>query len=397
MSIPWPRLAFLFPGVGSQYPGMAAKWSRRYGTFRETLNEASDELGLDLAGLCEDPAAGDRLNRQVESQLALLAMGVALYRVFREEIGLPVTHLAGHSLGEYTALCCAGALPLAEAVRLVRLRGEAVSRAAEALDGGMMWVLDLDADRVERVCRHWTEDGFAVYPAIVDGPRQVAISARGTDLRRAAAEFEARGARVFPLRVSGPFHSPLMRPAAEELLEALAGVTIAETAVPVLSGVDARPHPGGAAGAALLADQLVRPVRWDGVQSRLLTDGVGAAVELGPGRVLSFIAARNGGRLRAWSVDDHADFDAVGAELHLGRDDASRVLDSCLRIAVSTPTRRHGPDIVRHFRLLEERRRTSLEIEPAGVEAAFACLGVLDDLLSAKGLDRAERRRSVAA
>jgi [acyl-carrier-protein] S-malonyltransferase len=375
---------------------MSAKWSRRYGAFRETMNEASEALGFDLAGLAADPAAGDRLNQQVESQLALLVMGVALERVFRAEIGLPVTHLAGHSLGEYTALCCAGALPLADAVRLVRLRGEAVSRAAGGLDGGMMWVLDLDADRVERVCHHWIENGLAVHPAIVDGPRQVAISARGTDLRRAAAEFEARGARVFPLRVSGPFHSPLMRLAAEELVEALAGVTIAEPEVPVLSGVDARPHPGGAASAALLVDQLVNPVRWDGVQRRLLDDGVGAAVELGPGRVLSFIAARNGGRLRAWSVDDHDDFDAAGVALRLGPDDTSQVLDSCLRVAVSTPTRRHGPDVVRHFRRLAEWRQDAPEAEPAGADAVLACLGVLNDLLTAKGLDSAARRRSIA-
>jgi [acyl-carrier-protein] S-malonyltransferase len=376
---------------------MAAKWVRRYSIFRETLNEASDELGVDLLGLCTDPEAGDRLNRQVESQFALLAMGVGLYRVFREEIGVPATHLAGHSLGEYTALCCAGAMSLADALRLVRLRGEAVSRIAEELDGGMMWVLDLDADRVERICRHWIEDGSAVYPAIVDGPRQVAISAPGADLKRAAAEFEARGARVFPLRVSGPFHTPLMRGAAEELKEALAGVTIAKTAVPVLSGVNALPHPGGTAGAALLTDQLVSPVRWDKVQSRLIADGVGAAVELGPGRVLSFIAARNGGRLRVRPVDDHADFDAVGAALRLGPDDAPQVLDSCLRVAVSTPARRHGPDVVRHFRRLADWRHASPGVRPAGAEGALVCLDVLNELLVAKGLDGAERRSSIAA
>ncbi|MFF6954664.1 ACP S-malonyltransferase [Streptomyces iakyrus] len=380
--------------MGSQYAGMATRLHKRYEIVRETFTEASDVLEFDVAELCTatDASARARLNLQTESQLALLTFGVAMFRARERETGPAVTHTAGHSLGEYSALCAAGALPFATALRLVRHRGRCVADVAARLDGGMMWVTGLDTGTVEHLCRLWSEQGVhPVHLSIVDGPRRAAVSGHRADLHEAAGEFEARGAQVFPLRVTGPFHSPLMAPAANALADVLAGVDVAVPRLPVISGVDARPHPGGRAGARLLADQLVSPVRWQAVQLRLAAEGVGTSLEMGPGRVLTFLSARTRGHPRPWPVDRYDDFDALARDLCLGADDAPAVLDACLRIAVSTPTRRQDTDVAGHYRRLEETRRTR---PPDAIPAG---LGALDALLTAKGIDEPERRRQLAA
>ncbi|MFJ6662144.1 ACP S-malonyltransferase [Streptomyces sp. NPDC091377] len=393
LAAPW-GIAALFPGVGSQYAGMATRLHKRYTVVRETFTEASDVLEFDVAELCTatGPSARARLNLQTESQLALLTLGVAMYRACERELGPTLTHTAGHSLGEYSALCAAGALPFAAALRLVRYRGHCVADVAARLDGGMMWVTGLDTGTVEHLCRLWTEQGVhRLHPSIMDGPRRAAVSGRTTDLRAAAGEFEARGAQVFPLRVTGPFHSPLMAPAADALADALAGVDVAVPRLPVISGVDARPHPGGPASARLLADQLVSPVRWHAVQRHLAADGVGTSLEMGPGRVLTFLSARTHGHPLPRPVDHYDDFDALAHDLRLRADDAPAVLDACLRIAASTPTLRQDTDVAQHHRRLAETRRARTP------DAITAALGALDALLAAKGIAERERRRQLAA
>ncbi|WP_405817601.1 ACP S-malonyltransferase [Streptomyces sp. NBC_00838] len=390
---PW-GVAAVFPGVGSQYTGMAAQLHKRYGIVRETFAEASEVLEFDVVELCTatEPSARARLNLQTESQLALLTMGVAMYRACEQELGRTVTHTAGHSLGEYTALCAAGALPFAAALRLVRHRGRCVADVAAQLDGGMMWVTGLDTGTVEHLCRLWREQGVrSVHPSIIDGPRRAAVSGLNADLRDTAEEFEARGGQVFPLRVTGPFHSPLMAPAADALADALTGIDIAAPRLPVISGVDAQPHPGGRAGARLLAAQLVSPVRWHAIQRHLAADGVGTTLEMGPGRVLTFLSARTRGHPRPWPVDRYEDFGALARDLRLGADDAPAVIDACLRIAVSTPTRRQDTDVASHHRRLEETRNA-----PAP-DAIAAGLEALDALLTVKGIDKRERHRHLAA
>lgn len=374
---------------------MGADLRDRHKTYRSTLDEASDLLGANWTDIIFDPQQKATLRRQEESQLAVLVTGVAMFRVFQEEIGIPVSFCAGHSLGEYTALCCAGALTLADAITLVRRRAELIREASRALNGTMMWVIDLDADVVHAACAAARDEGLDVHVSAHDAPRQVAVSGSTDDVTAVAGELEARGAVVYPLRLEGPYHSPLMRAAADGMARVLDETPVGTPAVPVLSGVHAERHAGGARSARLLVRQLVEPVRWLDVQRTLLDAGVGQAVEFGPGTVLTFLAEKAAPSLRVVPFDRLTAESQLAAALYLAEEQYPAVLDRCLRTAVSTRTRL-ADDPVRHQRVVaryRELERLRESAAPAGEDVSQA-LGLLDELLDSKGVP--ERERAVA-
>lgn len=387
-------IAAVFPGVGAQYTGMGAALRDRHKAYRDTLDEAAAVLGDDWADVIYDPGHKARLKRQEESQLAVLVTGVAMFRVFRQETSLPISFCAGHSLGEYTALCCAEAFDLPDAIRLVRRRAQLIRQASDALTGTMMWVINLEADVVRATCAAAREDGARVHVSAYDAPRQVAISGDTADVNAAARELEARGALVYPLRLEGPYHSPLMRPAAEAMAELFTEIPVRPPSVPVLSGVDGERHQGGAQSAELLVRQLVEPVRWVGVQRALADEGVGQAVEFGPGAVLGFLAEKTVPALRVLPYDRLSGEGELAAALRVAEEDYPRILDACLRIAVSTRTlTRDGGALAGHAAVVERYRELELLRErPApAVADVDRALGVLDALLESKGLAPRER------
>ncbi len=284
-------LAIVFPGQGSQAAGMQAALAEDYPEIRATYREASDQLGFDLWELVQDgPAEG--VNETVVTQPAMLTAGVAAWRAWRKAGGDAPAYMAGHSLGEYTALTCAGALPFADAVRLVSRRAELMQAAVPAGEGAMAAVLGLDDDVVVSVCRAAAE-GEVVSAVNFNSPGQVVIAGHRDAVERACAQAKVAGAkRTMMLSVSVPAHCDLMRPAAAEFSTALAGIDFAPPSIPVVSNVDVKPYDSAAGIRNGLERQLYSPVRWTETVRYLVGRGVTFLVEAGPGKVLTGLARR---------------------------------------------------------------------------------------------------------
>jgi len=257
---------------------------------RQTLAEADDALGISLSRLCFDGPESE-LIRTENAQPAILAVSIALWRVLLQETDLRPSWVAGHSLGEYSALVVAGALAFADAVRLVRTRGRLMQTAAPEGLGAMAAVIGLQADEVTRLCAE-AECGDVVCPANFNGAGQIVIAGHKPAVERAAVAARRAGARVVELPVSAPFHCALMEPAARGLSEALGGVTIAPLRIPLVSNVDAAVNHDAKRVTSLLVSQVTAPVRWEESMRTLAGLGCRRALEVGPGQVLTKLLQR---------------------------------------------------------------------------------------------------------
>lgn len=287
-------LAFVFPGQGAQRVGMGRALCERFAVARETFDEADGALGFALSRLCfEGPEETLRLTEH--TQPAILTASVAAYRVLAVETGVTPGCLAGHSLGEWSALVVAGVLEFSDAVRLVRARGRFMQEAVPVGSGAMAAVIGLGADGVEAACREAqaSAPGAVVEPANFNAPGQIVIAGHTAAVTRACEAAKGRGAkRVLPLPVSAPFHCSLMRPAGERLARELAGLAAGPLRVPVYSNVEAAPYPGPGAVVRLLVRQVSSPVRWEATVRAMAAAGARTAIEVGPGEVLSGLIKR---------------------------------------------------------------------------------------------------------
>ncbi len=284
------KLAFVFPGQGSQSVGMMQGWDER-SEVRFTFSEASDALGQDLWALVANGPA-ELLNQTINTQPAMLAADIAVWRVWRAVGGVPPVLLAGHSLGEYAALVAAGALGFSDAIKLVRFRAEAMQAAVPEGVGAMAAILGLDDDRVRAVCAE-AAAGEVVEAVNLNSPGQVVIAGNKAAVERAMALAKEKGAkRALPLPVSVPSHSTLMMPAAEKLLAHLQTITIKEPSIPVLHNTDVLSHTEPDAIRAALAKQLHTPVRWVETVRALKAAGMETVIECGPGKVLAGLGKR---------------------------------------------------------------------------------------------------------
>lgn len=283
--------AVIFPGQGSQSVGMLGSLAERYPIVRKTFDEASDALGNDLWSLAADGPA-ERLDQTEWTQPTLLAADIAVWRAYREAGGAMPGSMAGHSLGEYAALVAAGSLELADAVRIVRKRGQLMQAAVPEGTGAMAAVLGLNDETVAEVCEAGAEDSVVV-PANYNAPGQVVIAGERDAVERAAEACRDAGARrAMLLSVSVPAHSPLMQPAQQGLRSALEAVEIRSPACPVLHNVGLAPRSDAAAVLEALVLQLTHPVRWTGTIRELSNHGATRFLECGPGRVLTGLGRR---------------------------------------------------------------------------------------------------------
>jgi [acyl-carrier-protein] S-malonyltransferase len=283
--------AFVFPGQGSQSVGMLAQLAGAEPLVQQTFAEASDVLGYDLWKLCQG-GPEEELGKTERTQPAMLAAGVATWRVWRKHGGGLPTAMSGHSLGEYSALVCSGALDFRTAVGLVQFRGQAMQAAVPAGQGAMAAILGLDDADVEAACREAAQ-GETVQAANFNSPGQVVIAGTAAAVDRAIEAAKAKGAkRAIKLPVSVPSHSALMRPAADRFGVRLQQVKFATPEVRDIYTVDVRKHGDEAGIRQALVEQLVKPVRWTETIQAILTGGARVIVECGPGRVLTGLNRR---------------------------------------------------------------------------------------------------------
>ena len=308
------KLALVFPGQGSQSVGMLAELHAEFATVRDTFAEASAALGYDLWALVAN-GPDTALNETHRTQPALLTASVAVYRVWLEQGGATPAYLAGHSLGEYSALVCAGVLNLADAVKLVEKRGQYMQLAVPAGTGAMSAIIGLDDALIAKACAEAAQ-GEVVSPVNFNSPGQVVIAGNKAAVERANELCKAAGAkRALPLPVSVPSHCALMKPAADKLADDLNSISFHTAVIPVVNNVDVV----AAADAAAIKDALVRqlysPVRWTESIEFLAAQGVDTVIELGAGKVLSGLIKRINKELNTASVTDVASLkDALAAE-----------------------------------------------------------------------------------
>jgi len=305
-----PQLAFVFPGQGSQSVGMLAELSEFHPLVRESFVEASDGAGVDLWALSQG-GPEEMLNRTEYTQPALLAAGVAVWRAWLQQGGATPAVLAGHSLGEYSALVAAGALSLHDGAHLVRLRGQLMQDAAPAGVGAMAAVIGAEDEVVAEVCVQ-ASGSQVVVPANYNSPGQIVIGGDTDAVDRAIALLNERGVRkVVKLAVSVPSHTPLMREAANRLAEAMRGMSWHAPAIPVVQNVDAQVHQGADAIRDALVRQLYLPVRWTDCVQALAARGATRVAECGPGKVLTGLVKRIDKSLEAKSLATPGDFQSA--------------------------------------------------------------------------------------
>nr|WP_313257263.1 ACP S-malonyltransferase [Serratia bockelmannii] len=304
------QFAFVFPGQGSQTVGMLAELAAQFPIVEETFGEASSALGYDLWQLVQQGPA-EELNKTWQTQPALLAASVAIFRVWQQQGGKAPALMAGHSLGEYSALVCAGVLDFKAAIRLVELRGKLMQEAVPEGTGAMYAIIGLDNDAIAKACEE-SAQGQVVSPVNFNSPGQVVIAGNKEAVERAGAACKAAGAkRALPLPVSVPSHCALMKPAADKLAVALQDITFNAPQVPVVNNVDVRTENDPEAIRSALVRQLYSPVRWTESVEFIAAQGVTSLLEVGPGKVLTALTKRIVDTLTAAAVNDTASLSAA--------------------------------------------------------------------------------------
>lgn len=301
-------VAFFFPGQGSQHAGMGKALAEAYPAAREVFEAADDALSEKLSTLCFEGPEED-LKRTENTQPAILTTSIAALAALRaERPDLAPTLAAGHSLGEFSALVAVGALAFTDAVRLVRLRGQAMQAAVPQGEGAMAAVIGLTRAQVETICGEVSAaTGGLVAPANFNSPEQTVISGAADAVEKAQASLTEAGAkRVMPLPVSAPFHCALMSPAAEALEAALGEITVSAPNAPVITNVEATPNTDPERVKALLVQQVTAPVRWVETVEHAVGAGVTQALEIGPGKVLMGLVRRIDRSLKVTPVGDPA-------------------------------------------------------------------------------------------
>lgn len=303
------KVAFVFPGQGSQTVGMLDAWADN-AVVTETLALADQALGEDLSSLIKQGPA-DQLNLTTNTQPAMLVSAVAIYRAWIDAGGQAPSWVAGHSLGEYSALTAAGSIDLVDAVKLVRIRADAMQKAVPVGQGGMAAVLGLDDDAVRAVCAQAAQ-GQVVEAVNFNAPAQVVIAGDKAAVERACEQAKAAGAkRALVLPVSAPFHSSLLKPAAQTLATALEQVQVTTPSIPLVNNVDVASTSQPDAIKDALVRQAWHPVRWVENIQFLKAQGVTHVVECGPGKVLSGLVKRIDGDLIGLSISDPASLESV--------------------------------------------------------------------------------------
>ncbi len=299
------KIAFVFPGQGSQHVGMGKDLVAKFSYAKKFFDQANESLGFDLLKLCfEGPE--EELKKTEITQPAILTVSAMCLEALRSFGKINVEAVAGHSLGEYTALYAAGSLSFSDAVKLVNLRGKFMQTAVPLGEGTMAAILGLDHGIVKEICARASSKG-TVEAANINSPGQIVISGTVAGVAEAGRLCKEAGAkRVIELQVSAPFHSSLMKPAADKLAVELEKISVKDASVPVVSNVTADYVTASAAIKELLVKQMTSPVLWEGSVNKMTSDGVDTFIEIGPGKVLAGLIKKTNPKAKIYNVGDAA-------------------------------------------------------------------------------------------
>jgi [acyl-carrier-protein] S-malonyltransferase len=315
------KVAFMFPGQASQYPGMGKELAEKYPVARAVFDEADKALGFSISKMCFE-GTEDELKLTANTQPAILTVSVAAFRVL-EDKGITADYVAGHSLGEYSALVAVGSLSFADAVKLVRKRGNYMQDAVAAGQGAMAAIMGLSPAVVQDVCKRAAE-GEVCGPANLNSPEQTVISGNASAVKRAVEIASQSGAkRAVILPVSAPFHSALMMPAQEKLAKDLQAIAFADLQLPLVTNVDADTIRTGEEARGALVRQVSMTVRWEESMRALLDEGVNTFVEVGPGRVLTGLMRQIERSVASLNVEDEKSLAATLERIAGARSDAA--------------------------------------------------------------------------
>lgn len=311
------KYAVIFPGQGSQSVGMLNDWAAQYPTVKATFDEASTALGFDLWAICQGASGGASLDDTAYTQPALLTASMAIWRVLRDELDLQPAYLAGHSLGEYSALCAAGVLSLADAVKLVHQRGQYMSAAMQSQTGKMAAILGLPDEDVQQICDAVVaaHAQAVVSPANFNAPGQVVIAGNVAGVDLASEKIVALGKKSMPLKVSVPSHCQLMTPATDKLAAELENVTFNPPSIPVIQNRHARVEKDVTAIKQALIEQLNMPVLWSTIENNLADAQISLQIECGSGSVLTGLAKRQAQKINTLATDTVAKLDNIKQQL----------------------------------------------------------------------------------
>lgn len=306
------KICFMFPGVGSQHAGMGRSFFDHFAVARDTFEEASDHLKMDLSQLCFLKSEETRLNQLINSQIALLTVSTVINRVYKQEINIEARYCLGHSLGEYSALCCSGVVKFADALKIVKERGKILNAVASTMDGIMAWVINLETEIVERVVKESAEAGEEIYISSYDSPTQSSISGPKDVVIKVGRKLEKEGAIVYPLKINGPFHCPLMGEAANKIREVLDQYKFQPPINTVIANRDAKPYKNDKRSIVEnLSQQLIEPIHWRSSIDHLVKQGVEIAIEIGPDKVLKHLLQNNTKAIKTYSLENVDDLEKI--------------------------------------------------------------------------------------
>ncbi|PWK05377.1 ACP S-malonyltransferase [Tumebacillus permanentifrigoris] len=394
------KIAFLFTGQGAQYVGMAKSFYDEHAIAKQTFEEANDVLGFDLARLCFEGGLGE-LTRTENTQPALLTASVAAFRVYMQEIGIAPQFCAGHSMGEYAALTCAGAIRYSDALKIVRQRGLYTKEIADSEIGGMTIIDGLPVEVVEEEARKMAAEGKYVVVNCYNSPTQTAIAGDAEAVEELESRLLDLDGQVTPLLMSAPFHTKLMSPVAEKLKELLQTIEFNHFRYPVIANIDGQPYGDPANIVEKLTQQTVRPVRWQETMQFLQRFGVTHAIEMGPKNVLCNLVTANTPSIEALCFaarEDRKALHEIFSPTHPLKKHIPTVVTRCLAIAVATPNKNNDKDayregVIEPYRKIQQLQDELDQEQAQPTEAQMReALQMLASVFATKGVPVAEQR-----
>lgn len=383
------KIAILFPGGGSHYVGMGRVFFNAYKIAREVFEEANDILGYDLSRICFEGSM-EVLSTMEKSQPAIFTTSMAAYRVYEQEIGIKPTFAAGHSLGEYSALCAAGVLSFSDALKVVKRRGELLQLSGVDGDKGMAAINKIDCNALENEISKINDHQTKLFISVYNSPHQLVVAGGRNEIRDLVSNLQHTEAESVILNISSPSHCPLMNVVVNEFKTALAQYSFRAPGFPIISNVTARPYQPVDEVDALLCEHLVKPVQWERSIRWIYDQGIDAVIDIGPQNVLRNINHFIVPSLKSFGFDGFEDVSEVKRELAIGSIDFNAVLRHSLSAAAGTKNYNHHSDTYRQdviipYNLLKEMAARSAVLIPTVAEMEKA-KKTLHGILLAKGV-----------